>query len=268
MTTQSRRESLQNAHEPYFIAAVLAAQFQFQKAGFRQKDVRFLIELFTNWMESTLGDVTLPVQNVQIARYLGQLCKSGVAKKLRGKSPPRYELSRAGMAKLIQLLVNRPRYLPLEQVFFVFYFVKSYGKLFEEMVRDATPTMKADWAALKEPELVLKNQIRFLGKEIEKLKGRIEEAEAAGKLAEATLRSGKPVSDAIREVEKKFPYQLNSQKPLPELMREIPEVLQKWEVTEGMRNRAQILWAPLSDYLARAQAILIQLERANENSRS
>lgn len=268
MTSKPRRESIQNAYEPYFLAAVLAAQFQFQKAGFRQKDVRFLIELFTNWMESTLGDVTLPIQNVQISRYLDQLCDSGIAKKFRGKNPPRYELARAGMTKLIQALVNRPRFLPVEQVFFVFYFVKSYGRLFDEMVRDATPTMKADWAALKEPELVLKNQIRFLAKEIAKLKGRIEEAEGAAKLAQGILNAGQPVGEAVRAVEKKFPYQLNSQKPLPELMREIPDILQKWEMTEGMKNRAQILWAPLAEYLARAQAILVQLEKANENSRS
>ena len=101
-TPRSRRESIQTTNEPYFLAAVLAAQFQFQKAGFRQKDVRFLIELFSNWMEASLGDVTLPVQNVQIARYLEQLTASGVAKKLRGKNPPRYELSRPGMGKLIR----------------------------------------------------------------------------------------------------------------------------------------------------------------------
>jgi hypothetical protein len=88
MTLSSRRESTQSAYEPYFIAAILAAQFQFQKKGFRQKDVRFLIELFTNWMESTLGEVTLPLQNVQISRYLTHLCKNDIAKKLRGKNPP------------------------------------------------------------------------------------------------------------------------------------------------------------------------------------
>ena len=45
--------------------------------------------------------------------------------------------------------------------------------------------------------------------------------------------------------EKKYPYELNSQRPLSELMANIPEMQGRWELTRGGKARAEILWQPV-----------------------
>ena len=54
-----------------FVAtAVVAAHANVSKGGFRQRDVKFWIELFSNWVESALPAEVLEVQNNQILRYI------------------------------------------------------------------------------------------------------------------------------------------------------------------------------------------------------
>ena len=86
-----RRNSLADQYRPLFAAGVLAAHFTRLRRGFRPKDFRFLVELFSNWMEATIGDTSLPLQNVQVGRYLERLRAKGLMKKTRGEGVARYE---------------------------------------------------------------------------------------------------------------------------------------------------------------------------------
>lgn len=266
---QAKRESIQKSFGPFFTAATLAAHFKFQEGGFRQKDVRFLIELFTNWMDCTIGEQSLPLQNVQISRYLDSLAKAGYAQRSRGGTQPSYRITARGMTTLMGDLVNRPHFLPIDHVFFVYFFLKSYGPLFEKMVTEAsapmTPSLKAELMALRDPEMILQKQVRFLDKEIVKLKGRVEEAVAAARLGEKGLTSDQPLDEIVLDIQKRYPYELNNRKPLAELLDHLPEKLRSWEITTGMKNRSQILWAPLCDYLERTrESIQDLLQKAKE----
>lgn len=250
-----RRESVQRQFEPYFEAAVLAAHFKFRGSGFRQRDVRFLIELFTNWMEALVGDVSLNVQNVQVARYLESLAGAGWIQRARRKrgEGPSYDLTRQGLVHLVSALVSKPRHLPLDQIFFVHYFLKSYGKLFDDLIQEDqfafSPSLKSELTALRDPDAVLQSQIKFIDRVIAKIEGRVEEANQAAKLGRDILSKGGDTAQVIQAIQQKYPYELNNRKPLRELMKDLPEFLRPWEMTEGLRNRASYLWTPLLAYL-------------------
>ena len=65
-----RKSSLALHYQAYFHAATLGAESNFRHRGFRQKDFRFLLELFANWMECSLPGGGLGLHNAQVARYL------------------------------------------------------------------------------------------------------------------------------------------------------------------------------------------------------
>ena len=224
-----------------------------------------MVELFSNWMEATLGEHSLPVQNVQILRFLNSIIEQGLAKRFSEKGVPRYQLTRLGFAQSIARLVNRPSYLPIEKAFFVYYFLRSYGTLFNDLVESdplvLTPSLRAELTALRDPEIILKNQIRFLEKEIKKLEGRIEETRDASRLANKILGRGGSIEEVITEVEHQYPYELNNRKPLPELMRDLPEGIRVWELTEGLSNRAEFLWEPFREFLVQTQKSFEKLAR-------
>ena len=58
---------------------------------------------------------------------------------------------------------------------------------------------------------------------------------------------------------RQFPYDLNMQRPLPDLMQDIPDQLRKWEMTTGHRHRAEFLWSPLRAYLEGNRKIIAKL---------
>lgn len=267
MYLMGRRESVQTQFEPYFEAAVLGAHFKFQGSGFRQRDVRFLIELFTNWMEPLVGDVSLSVQNVQVARYLEGLSKAGWIQRSRKKTGemPSYLLNRQGLIHLVSALVSKPHHLPLEQVFFVHYFLKSYGNLFNELIqRDNqtfSPSLKAELSALKDPQAVVRTQLGFVDKMIAKIEGRVEEATRASALGKEILDRGGDSAAVISAIQTKYPYELNNRKPLQELMKDLPEALRPWEMTEGLSNRASFLWKPMLAHLKQYRSTLAELLR-------
>jgi hypothetical protein len=257
-----RRDSVLEKYELFFTAAVLAGHFNFREEGFRQKDIRFLIELFSNWMEATLGDVSLEIHNVQISRFLEGVVQEGRAKRLRGKTP-RYQLTRHGLVQLLSGLVSQPSFLPLEHVFFIYYFLKSYGKLFDDLLANEgyhfSPSLRAELVALRSPELLVQNQRRFVDKEIAKLDSRIQEARDAARLGETILARNGRTEEIVSEIQRRFPYELNSRKPLSELISEVPEPFRAWEMTRGLHNRADYLWVPLRAHLHHYRTVLESL---------
>src|SRR5262245_51590688 len=121
-----------------FHAAAIAAHARFNKEGFRQKDFRFLIELFSNWLEATLEGSSLEVENTQIARYLTGLVEEGWAKQTGG-TRPRYRLTRDGLVEQLSRLVDRQYWWPIEDFFFVYYFLDSYRHRIEGLINGAGP---------------------------------------------------------------------------------------------------------------------------------
>lgn len=247
-----RRNSVDAQYQLYFATAALAAHSNHREKGFRQKDLRFLIELFSNWMNSTIDGISIPLHNIQISRYLESLVEGGMSKLGRKGGTPRYRLTRAGVIGLLQEVVERKQFLPLEQFFFLYYFVQNYGDrvywLAEVEGAQLPKTLKLELDALRDPEQLLTRQLRFVDRTIAKLNARIGEGVDASDLATSLFSQGSRILEVVNAVQRQFPYELNHQKPLPDLFAELPDSVRRTELEEGARNRALGLWTPLRDY--------------------
>jgi hypothetical protein len=76
-------------------------------------------------------------------------------------------------------------------------------------------------------------------------------------LAKNRLASGVPFSEVVREVEDRYPYELNTMKHLEELIASIAPDQRQWELEEGNVIRAHTIWKPQRTLL---QALLAQLK--------
>src|SRR6185312_15360282 len=106
-------------------AAVIAAQATSPDA-FRQRDVRFFIELFSNWLEPTTGEHTLAIHNTQVQRHLEGIVRARFAVRA-GRTPPRFRLTPEGLIELMRRLVLRTNLMRLDEFFLVFHFLDAYG---------------------------------------------------------------------------------------------------------------------------------------------
>ena len=69
------------------------------------------------------------------------------------------------------------------------------------------------------------------------------------------------VPEIIKELEKKHPYELNSEKPLSELYASFPPSHTYWELTTGAVSRATELWTPMNALWETYLNALEKLER-------
>jgi hypothetical protein len=237
----------------YFAAAALAAHSNSQAGGFRQRDLRFMLGLFLNWMDATVKNSDQFIHSNQIKRYLENLVELGHARRTHAGRVPRYELTRSGLVEMVSTLMKVPVTAPIEQFFLVYFFAKTYGGRIGEMVEQKENRLpraiRVELEALLDVNELVTQQIRYVRRELTKLDERIRETSGAAELASKMSRAGHPAVEIIQSVSSQFPYDLNSQKPMSELFHEVPASLRVWELTVANRARVGILWQPMRDYL-------------------
>ena len=247
--------SILDRYEVLFAAAVIAAHANAEQKIFRQRDVKFLIELFSNWIEHAIGGAVLGVQNTQISRYLEQLVEDGLCTKSNRGRIPSYQLRRIGVVDLLGIITSTPRGIQAETNFFALYFVKNYRPRLWELVE--AEGKRFPFALRVEVEELL-NYKSFIDRmivqaetELKKLERRVSEAHEAASLASNLSKQGFSLEEIATQMERNHPYELNSQKPLSELIGSIPERFGLWELETGTTARAQDLWEP-SEVVLRA----------------
>lgn len=240
-------------HRALFDAAAIGAHARFSAQGFRQKDLRFLIELFSNWLESAMEGPSLAVENTQIARYLDVLVNDGLAKQTGGPKQPRYRLTRVGLMESLARLVHRRHWWPIEEFFFVYHFLESYHARIEALIAKEGSmfpcTMKLEIAQLLDLKSLVARQEQLLDREIAKLDLRIGDCRKTSELARKLKERGIASDLILKEIQEKVPYQLNNQKPMAELFRETPEENWIWEMEVGSQQRAVRIFTPLKELL-------------------
>lgn len=267
-----RNDTLFRRHEIFVAAATIAAHANCGEAGFRQRDVRFLIELFSNWVDISLQDGVLEVKNTQVQRFLEGLVADGSAKRVnRGTKQPVYRLSRLGLLDLLSRISNRPSGGRAEHFLFLHYFLCNYGPRIVELIRAEGrhfPTaMRLEIEALLDYRRLLEEEIRAVTREIRQLDERIDDAVRAGELATRLFAKGVPLDDVVLELEKKYPYELNNRKPLSELIGSVPADLGRWELTEGNLARPAQMWSPVRALFAAYLTALKKLADAPRGGR-
>ncbi|HET7058652.1 MAG TPA: hypothetical protein VFI05_07960 [Nitrospiraceae bacterium] len=252
-------------HRTLFDAAAIGGHARFAAEGFRQKDLRFLIELFSNWLEATLEGPSLAVENTQIARYLTSLVTEGLAKQTGGHKQPRYRLTRVGLMEHLTHLVQRPHWWPIEEFFFVYYFLECYRDRIESLIakeRTLFPgPMKLEIHQLLHLSSFVERQEQLLDREIAKLDFRIADCRKTSELAKQLKTKGVAPDALLRVIQEKVPYQLNNQKPMADLFRETPGENWMWEMEVGSEKRASRIFLPLKELLVhiRGQVTLLRV---------
>ncbi len=234
-------------YEQFVAAGAIAAHATAPVDGFRQRDLRFLIELFSNWVEMSFEGEVLPINNTQVQRYLDDLVEEGFAKRKTIAKRPHYRLSRPGLIDLLGRLIPSSLAIQAEHFFFLYYFLKNYGPLITKLVESEGKqfplALKHELELLLDIEMLLEQQIRFAELELRRLDERISDSLSGGKLAQKLLKE-KEVDEVALIIEQQYPYELNSQRPLRELIADMPPELAAWELSIGGIERANLLWQP------------------------
>ena len=262
VVTMTRAGALLGEQEALVAAAVIAAEASFPQEGFRQRDVRFYFELFSNWLEATTGEWTLSLHNAQIQRYLEQLVRAGAAKRPR-RTPPRYRLTADGLLELLETLTRRQNLQRLDQFFLVFHILQAYGSRLRALTQKSGPlpsralSLRVD--ELIDPRAFAARELTLVERELGRLALRIDESLKTGELTRRLLGSGQSLEEVVTAVEREFPYELNSRKPLNELLRQLPPAFRVHELAEAPVLRAEGLWRPTQALLVAYRSTLQEL---------
>ena len=111
-------------------AALIASYSSFGEEGFRQKNLKFFLELFTNWMETSFAGPGPEVQNTQISRTLSKLTEEGILKYSKESGHPLYSITSIGLLEIVTRLAGKNCQHELDSFFFLFHFVFSFLHLF------------------------------------------------------------------------------------------------------------------------------------------
>jgi len=262
-------DSRARRHELFLAAATLAAHAGNYTPGFRQRDVRFIVELFSNWVDPSAEGNFLEMQNTQVSRYLRGLIEDGYSRQVSRSGAPRYRLTRTGLLELVSRVVNTGEFMRREHFLFLYYFVANYSPKLRELVQaegaNFPYSLKLELDSLLDSGNLLQAEIDRANKELKRLENRIDSAYKASKIMREGLRTGTAVKDLIKELERKYPYELNSQKPLSELMESINPAHRVWELSEGQLKRAEQIWTPAREILKRYLELLKRLKNSDVN---
>jgi len=250
-------------HPIFFLMGALAAQTTGASTGFRQKDLRFYAELFSNWVQLGGVGATHAIHNTQVMRFLRDLVRDHHARATRKLSQPFYNLTRAGVFAITSHLVSRSYLEERSHCILMWYFLKSYEhQIRESMQRAGSEFSRAhqiEMEQLLDRDRFLHRQIQLVRHEIERLKGRIVCAYDIDRDVRALLSTGSSLAACIEHVASHYPYELNPQRPFAETLQELPPAVCEWEITVGSRLRAQHLFDSVVESLEHHERRLCSL---------
>ena len=259
------RDSLLSRKLPFSSAAVLAAAATSNGGEFRPRDVRFFLELFSNWVEISFEQGVLEVQNTQIGRFLDTLADGGLLqKRSRRTKAAIYFATRSGIIELTSMLLHDTGQGRRERFFFIVYFISSYKDVILSMIAQDKKrypyVLSVELDRLLDSGALIDTEIKRTEQEIKQLEIRISMAFESADLFEKEIASGQEMTTAVRNFQRRFPYAMNNVKPLGELITMLPESLQSWELGAGSRKRALDIWQPHLDMLVHYLGQLQELE--------
>ena len=150
-------------------SALIGAHLQKNEKGFRQRDVKFLMELFWNWQSSFLNRKQLEnIHNNQIKRNLHGLVGDSWANLLGKKGPPTYKLTRSGIIGLLKKIREEGLTDRFESFLFARYFFRTYKNRFANMVEKTGAPMPLSFRQEIEDLLDVKNLEREKKGNVEK----------------------------------------------------------------------------------------------------
>ena len=257
-----RAGNLLEEREVLVTAALLAAQATHGHEGFRQRDVRFFVELFSNWM-AVGSSAGVAVHNTQVLRCVESLAAVSWLRR-KARTPPRWSLTAEGLLGLLQRLLHRQQLLRMDEFFLVYHFLDAYGARLHAVAAEggvlASRALLFDLDALIHPQALVARERARVADELRRLQVRVAEAHQSAALARSGFSAGQRVDEVVADVERRFPYELNNQKPLGELLGALPENWRREELTVTTARRATVLWENMRRLLLAYDGLLSDLQ--------
>lgn len=254
--------------EIFIASATIAAHASFYDGGFRLRDLRFFSELFLNWTEDV--DIShAPLQNTQLSRYISQLVDDGFAKRSSKGEVTTFRLTRLGLLELLNRIVSSTQTTHPSIALFRICFLRSYKPRLEALVAQEGAhfphSLKLELSALLDVEALIEQEVKRVERALQRMEKRIEDALQTSALTKNRLAAHVPFPQVVQEVEARFPYELNTTKPLRDLIASIAPDQRRWELEEGNITRARTLWEPQRALL---KELLHQLKRFSHNGQT
>ncbi|WP_127716328.1 hypothetical protein [Halobacteriovorax sp. HLS] len=247
-----RTDAFYDKHSLFINSALIACHANTQNSIFRQKDLKFFIELLSNWMETTLKGHCLEVQNTQIQRILESLKEEGLLKKNLIKNRPTYQFTSIGLLEIITRIVSDDSTHDLQNFYFLYHFVSLYRDKMNALIVGQKTTIPTSYSIeikhLLNPHNLIERQTRKIELEVEKLIKRISEAEEMSNLSKSLIDKNIPIKEIIKKIETRYPYQLNNQRNMTELFKTLSPDVQLIELVDAPIYRAKTLWTPLLNH--------------------
>ena len=248
------KDSLLSRYEVLVAPAIIGAHANAPATiGFRQRDVRWLIEFFANWIEPSFESEGLAIKNTQISRYLENLNKEGHARKYIRKGNPRYILTPLGLVELMHRVTEKNYYPQKEHFFFLFSFMVNYRPRVKEVVQAEKKrfphALQLELEELFNAEALLDKQLYYTKRELKKLSKRMEDQSGAAVLTKEIMQENLDYANMAKRVEKQFPYTLYTKKPLQEMLSETTQRHGSWELTVGGPRRNRLMWSQIKEML-------------------
>lgn len=260
-----RKETPYFRYQLYINAALIAAHANLEAEGIRQKDLRFYLELLSNWMETSFSQSGILLENTQIQRILDDLSEQGLMKREKKGRWPSYRFTSIGVLEIVTRLVGEDLSHDLEGFFFLYHCVSLYSQKIETMLfarsEDLPESYRLEIKHLLNAQTIIEKQRRSIELKIKKLQARINDALKMTDLAQKMVAKKRDLTDIAKVVEKNFPYQLNNQRKMQELFAELSPDIKRLELTEGPALRAETLWEPLLEHYHSYHNLLSNLEK-------
>lgn len=250
-----------NQYTKLYYAAVLAAWLNREETGFRQRDVKFYLELLIDWMESAPFAKDIIIQNTQMMRFLETLVEKQWLTKKNYQTPIYYFNNRYFMDLIKETLSSSDKD-PYEIFFLQYHLASVYRETLSELLFirgvDLSRGQKLDLDHLLNEKLLLRAQKERIEREIEKISLRQNEVEKMIELAKDELHKSNDTDEIVKTIENKYPYQLQYQKSMSKTFADLHPKIRVLELTTNSKKRISTLWSPMEEFL---KAYLNILER-------
>lgn len=234
--------------------------------GFRARDLKFLGELFSNWIDHSFSGGVVCLHNNQVRRFLLNLEIEGYLRRFADAGNQSYQLTRLGVLELASRLSADKHSIDPARFLFCYQIVHLYGEVVMTMVRregkSFPDSLRLELEGLLDHRSMLKREIALVTKASEAYRQRAEKGKRVAVLSRALISQGLSGRRLYGEIEKEYPYNLSATKPLSQVLAGLPSGLADREITSGALSRAEYLWHPLGHIMqAYLKTLLGILER-------
>jgi len=261
----SSKDSAAKRHDLLIAASTIGCHASSGKGGFRQRDLKRMLQFSGSWAYPEFDEGGVPVENTQIRRYLDGLVSEGFARRNARGDQPKYSLTRIGLIELVSTMVDRGFFYNKEEFFYLYFIVRDYQYGLKRVIeREGAKLSYATRLELEElfnSKAVVKRQLYYARREVKKSKKRISDQKELAAFVSQSVRNELPFDELVSLVDQRFPYCFNTALPFTQFISNLTQKQIIWELTNGCLKRCEHIWKPALEAL---ELHVAQLERLLE----